>query len=150
MARERPNHKEKIFQLYAEGKSFREIQKILGCSKSTISYHVGKGQKEKTLNRRKQSRHRVAAHIRSKKQGKKCTDCREDYPYWILEFDHLPQYEKLFTIGGKNSRDYTIEQIDAEIAKCELVCSNCHKNRTYWRQNKNGEYDDTITYYEDK
>ena len=105
MARERPNHKEKIFQLYAEGKSFREIQKILGCSKSTISYHVGKGQKEKTLNRRKQSRHRVAAHIRGKKQGKKCTDCREDYPYWILEFDHLPQYEKLFTIGGKNSRD---------------------------------------------
>lgn len=141
-------HKDEIFRLYAEGYSYSEIQKALGCAKSTISYHIGKGQKEKTLNRRKQSRHRTIAYIRSAKQGQKCTDCREDYPYWILEFDHLPKYEKLFTIGGRNSRDKSIEQIQAEIDKCEIVCSNCHKNRSYWRANKNGEYKETEDYYE--
>ena len=48
--------KEKILELRNEGKSYREIQKILGCSKSTISYHCGNGQKEKTRNRTKKRR----------------------------------------------------------------------------------------------
>lgn len=48
--------KEKILELRNEGKSYREIQKILGCSKSTISYYCGDGQKEKTRNRTKKRR----------------------------------------------------------------------------------------------
>jgi transposase len=141
-------HKEMIFKLYDQGMSYSEIQKELGCAKSTISYHLGKGQKEKTMNRQKQSRHRNIAFIREQKQGKRCVDCREDYPYWMLEFDHLPGHEKLFTIGGRRARDFTIQQLIDEIAKCDIVCSNCHKSRTYWRQLKNGEYDDTLSYYE--
>jgi CRISPR/Cas system Type II protein with McrA/HNH and RuvC-like nuclease domain len=43
--------KKKILQLRDEGKTYDEIKKILGCSKSTISYHCGKGQKEKTKER---------------------------------------------------------------------------------------------------
>ena len=43
--------KEKILRLHAEGKSYRQIEKELGCSRSTISYHCSKGQKEKTLKR---------------------------------------------------------------------------------------------------
>jgi DNA-binding CsgD family transcriptional regulator len=141
--------KAEIFRLYEEGKSYSQIAKILGCAKSTISYHCGKGQKEKTMNRQKQSRHRNIAFIREQKQGRPCADCREDYPYWMLEFDHLPEYEKLFTIGGRRARDFTIKQLVDEIAKCDIVCSNCHKNRTYWRLNKNGEYADTEDYYND-
>jgi predicted transcriptional regulator len=60
----------------------------------------------------------------------------------------LPEHKKLFTIGGRRARDFTIQQIIEEIAKCDIVCSNCHKNRTYWRLNKNGEYVDTEVYYE--
>lgn len=143
-----PTLKDEIFRLYAEGKSYSAISRELGCSKGTISYHLGAGQKEKAINRRKQSRHKNIAFVRNAKQGKKCVDCREDYPYWILEFDHLPGHEKLFTIGGRNSRDYSIEQLTAEMAKCEIVCSNCHKDRTYRRQLKNGEYDGISEYYE--
>lgn len=140
--------KEDIFKLYEQGKSYREIQAILGCSKGTISYHLGKGQKEKTANRRKQQRHKAAAYIRKSKEGKKCTDCREEYPYWILEFDHLPEYEKSFTIGGGNNKSMDLNILQAEIDKCEIVCANCHKNRTYRRQLKNGEFPDTERYWE--
>ena len=35
--------KKSILRLRGEGKSFGEIQKILGCSKSVISYHCGNG-----------------------------------------------------------------------------------------------------------
>ena len=48
--------KEKILQLRDEGKTYNEIKNILGCSKSTISYHCGKGQKEKTKERTKNLR----------------------------------------------------------------------------------------------
>lgn len=43
--------KEKILQLRSEGKSYNEIKKLLGCSKGTISYHCGEGQKEKNRQR---------------------------------------------------------------------------------------------------
>jgi len=36
----KPRHlKEKVLQLRGEGKSYREIQKILGCSRGTVNYH---------------------------------------------------------------------------------------------------------------
>lgn len=40
-----------ILKLRSEGKTYNEIVKILGCSKSTVSYHCGDNQKEKTTNR---------------------------------------------------------------------------------------------------
>lgn len=48
--------KEKILKLREEGKSYNEIVEILDCSKSTVSYHCGKGQKEKTMKRQRRRR----------------------------------------------------------------------------------------------
>jgi 5-methylcytosine-specific restriction endonuclease McrA len=45
--------KDKILELRLEGKSYSEIQNLLGCSKSTISFHCGEGQKEKNKLRRR-------------------------------------------------------------------------------------------------
>lgn len=45
--------REKILQLRSEGKTYKQIREILNCSKSTISYYCGEGQKEKTKNRTK-------------------------------------------------------------------------------------------------
>ncbi len=38
--------KEQILELKAQGYSYRDIQAKLGCSKGTIAYHVGIGQKD--------------------------------------------------------------------------------------------------------
>jgi 5-methylcytosine-specific restriction endonuclease McrA len=48
--------KEKILKLRQEGKTYDQIRDILGCSKGTIAYHCGKGQKDKTRRRIKKSR----------------------------------------------------------------------------------------------
>ena len=48
--------KEQILKLRKEGKSYKKIEKELGCSLSTISYHCGKGQKEKAYQRVKKQR----------------------------------------------------------------------------------------------
>ena len=41
--------KEKILKLRSEGKTYNEIEKMLGCSKSTISYHCSKFEVNKDL-----------------------------------------------------------------------------------------------------
>ena len=43
--------KEKILNLRQEGHSYNSIKREAGVSKSTVSYHCGEGQKEKTINR---------------------------------------------------------------------------------------------------
>lgn len=48
--------RDQILKLRSEGKSYGEIQQILNCSKGTISYHCGDGQKEKTKIRYKNLR----------------------------------------------------------------------------------------------
>jgi len=67
-------------------------------------------------------------------KNKPCTDCHISYPYYVMDFDHLPQYEKSFEIGRSFVSGRSMEQIKKEIAKCELVCANCHRIRTHKRE----------------
>lgn len=61
--------KEQILKLRGEGKSYNEIQKELGCSKGTIAYHCGAGQKEKTQNRLKNHRKTLDGILKRKKDN---------------------------------------------------------------------------------
>jgi hypothetical protein len=66
---------------------------------------------------------------------KKCVDCGIKDAR-VLEFDHLPEYEKKFEIAravAGSTRSW--ELILSEINKCEVICSNCHKIRTMTRGN---------------
>lgn len=60
-----------------------------------------------------------------------CTDCGQTYPAYVMDYDHLPgtcKVKHVSAMGGS-----TKEQILEEVAKCELVCSNCHRIRTHAR-----------------
>jgi hypothetical protein len=62
-----------------------------------------------------------------------CVDCGNAYHPAAMQFDHLPEFEKKFEVSAGaflRRRDVIL----AEIAKCELVCSNCHAVRTYERR----------------
>jgi hypothetical protein len=59
-----------------------------------------------------------------------CIECGEDDPV-VLEFDHLGG--KLFDVGRAIS-DRSWDSILEEIAKCEVVCANCHRRRTAVRR----------------
>lgn len=128
----------KIVVLRSEGKTYSQIQQELGCSKGTIAYHLGLGQKEKSAARQKDRRRTISSYIQAVKQTTPCADCGENYPYWIMEFDHLG--DKLFQLSNHHHKGYSLEDVQAEIAKCDVVCSNCHKNRTFLRLVKTAEY----------
>ena len=72
------------------------------------------------------------AWLISLKAGKPCTDCGRIFPHQVMQWDHRPGTEKLGEISG-DFKTRTREEILTEIAKCDLVCTNCHAMRTFSR-----------------
>lgn len=70
--------------------------------------------------------------INSLKQGVPCTDCGEIFPPFVMHWDHLPGFAKVDAVSSMVGYR-TREAILAELAKCELVCANCHVLRTVRR-----------------
>jgi len=67
-----------------------------------------------------------------------CLHCKNDDPE-VLEFDHREQSEKKFNVSEMVGY-YSWSKILDEIAKCDILCANCHKKRTIkqfgsWRGN---------------
>lgn len=57
-----------------------------------------------------------------------CMDCGGIYPPYVMDFDHV-RGKKLFQVAGSLHRSR--ERVLAEVAKCDVVCSNCHRMRTF-------------------
>lgn len=60
-----------------------------------------------------------------------CTDCGERYASYVMDFDHVIGV-KSFGIGTRLGI-HSDTSLIAEIAKCEVVCANCHRERTFRR-----------------
>jgi hypothetical protein len=65
------------------------------------------------------------------KMSRGCADCGYAKHPKALDFDHLK--DKSFTISS-NREMKPMKAILAEIEKCEVVCSNCHRIRTHNRE----------------
>lgn len=70
-------------------------------------------------------------HLYKEKRG--CFDCRNKFPHYVLEFDHRPEYDKIDVVY-RVLRTLGPDAAWKEVAKCDVVCSNCHKIRTYTRE----------------
>lgn len=79
----------------------------------------------------KKRRNEIKEFIRNLKEQTPCTDCKLLYPYYVMDFDHL--YKKAFNVSNM-ARVSGFLKVKSEIAKCELVCSNCHRIRTNQRR----------------
>lgn len=62
-----------------------------------------------------------------------CVDCGFNAHPAALEFDHLPGSDKKFNVMEKVG-SYSLDRIWQEVAKCEVVCANCHAIRTTERR----------------
>lgn len=60
-----------------------------------------------------------------------CADCGVQYPPFVMDFDHRNPAEKSFTISV--GLTHTLDRLAEEIAKCDVVCANCHRVRTFTR-----------------
>lgn len=60
--------------------------------------------------------------------GNCCFDCKKQYPLSVYDFHHLDPKEKEFHIGDKRTWG---ESLQKELAKCVLLCANCHRIRHF-------------------
>lgn len=81
-------------------------------------------------NRRRQKE--LQAFLRELKHNKRCKDCKKRFPYWQLQFDHLDPSSKLANVSSLTTRGK--KKLLEEIEKCDLVCANCHADRTFRRR----------------
>lgn len=99
------------------------------CGKQLTRSHY-KRNKRSYLDRNARAYQRHRALIRQAKSCP-CTDCGIRYPYYVMDFDHRDGEEKLFELNSVARK--TIPGILKEIQKCDVVCSNCHRERTHQR-----------------
>lgn len=72
------------------------------------------------------------------KESNPCMDCGIQYPHHTMEYDHINK-DKLMNVTHMLTGSRSWASIEREIAKCELVCANCHRARTFKRRENDGD-----------
>lgn len=72
---------------------------------------------------------RLRAFLRELK-SRPCTDCKRSYPPCVMDFDHRDPALKTAQVGQLINRYGSKKRLLEEIAKCDLLCANCHRLRT--------------------
>jgi hypothetical protein len=86
--------------------------------------------KQRYFDRNRINRAKLRQYVAKIKESTPCTDCGKQYPHYVMDFDHLG--DKLGLINDFIKR-HNKAALDLEIAKCEVVCSNCHRIRSFNR-----------------
>lgn len=71
----------------------------------------------------------LADKVKTIKEETPCADCKQKFPACCMDFDHQ-RGGKHSEVGSLVGRTSPWEMIEAEIAKCDVVCANCHRIRT--------------------
>ncbi len=76
-------------------------------------------------------RHDRYAQIKNLKEASPCLDCGQHFPYFVMDFDHRDRKSKTRDVSAMVKQMFAWPTVLAEIEKCDLVCTNCHRLRTY-------------------
>jgi hypothetical protein len=96
-------------------------------------------QRNRCRNERKKKARRDAQYAKEKP----CTDCGVQYPHYVMDFDHRPGERKnrrLMRKGRNLTRSVSDlartswKMFALEVVKCDVVCANCHRERTHQRK----------------
>jgi hypothetical protein len=94
--------------------------------------------REQAAKERKMRRARPKAALVLAAREAPCADCGVQHPPEVMDLDHV-RGGKMFTLAQYvvARSDITLEQVEAEIAKCEVRCPTCHRLRHFneraWR-----------------
>ena len=64
------------------------------------------------------------------KDNLECEECGENHPA-CLDFHHEEPKDKIYSISTMVSQGMDIKDIQEELSKCIVLCSNCHR-KLHW------------------
>ena len=86
-------------------------------------YNRNKGRQKAWANKRVRALRRSLDEYKAERQCKRC-----GFSDWrALQFHHRPDTNKLIEVSMAVGRGWSWERILTEIAKCDLICANCHQ-----------------------
>lgn len=90
--------------------------------------------REAVQRRHRKHYYRRRNHVFAYKAERQCADCPDGtiWPAHVLQFDHV-RGEKIGNVSEMIGQGRPLEVIDAEMAKCDVVCANHHAMRTFDR-----------------
>jgi hypothetical protein len=109
----------------------RDIEKVRAARRR---WYAKNAETQKPLavanTRRYQARNRQITH---EAKAQPCADCGVQYPFYVMQFDHVGDGDKTAHVSFLAWVPVSEAKLRAEIAKCEVVCANCHAARTWMR-----------------
>lgn len=61
-----------------------------------------------------------------------CADCGQKFHHSVMDFDHGSNL-KVGEVSVMARKSGNLERAILESFKCEVVCANCHRVRSYWK-----------------
>jgi hypothetical protein len=122
---------EQEFNFKIKKTGLRQLQ-CRECTRLLIKNHYNTNKEYYLLKARKRNktlRDEVNLYLYEYLSKNPCVDCGES-DVVVLEFDHMGIVPKLNTVSFLARVHRPINEIQAEIDKCEVRCANCHKRKT--------------------
>jgi hypothetical protein len=88
----------------------------------------------------------ILAKIVSEAKNKPCEDCGHIFPDFVMDFDHRPNEKKYKKVSYLVKVGYSISTLEKEIAKCDIVCANCHRVRSFYKLERNQSPSQALIY----
>jgi len=64
-------------------------------------------------------------------KNKPCMDCGIQFAPYVMQFDHRNPKDKQAGPATLAHRTTDLEKLKEELSKCDVVCANCHADRTF-------------------
>jgi hypothetical protein len=108
-------------------------QKVERARKYRRDYYHRHAQQEKATSAANREKYRERnRRIVAEAKSTPCLDCGMSYPPYVMHFDHVGD-DKTQEVSVMAAVPVSEAKLRAEIAKCEVVCGNCHAERTRQR-----------------
>ena len=107
-----------------------------GCPKCAYVAKFGETNPNWRGGNTKETRKKRNSDLIKRLKATPCTDCGIQYPYYVMQFDHV-KGKKKYSLSNLKCSACSVETIVQEAKKCDVVCANCHAIRTFKRGYKN-------------
>ena len=127
-----------LSEFYARKTGHRAGQYYEKCKECTKIrgrnyYHVNKERQLPLALIRKHRAHMTKQNYINSIKDVPCADCGYKFHPVAMDFDHRVHTDKIKNIGTMMVKNWSLDRIKTEIEKCDIVCANCHRIRTYFR-----------------
>ena len=119
------------------GKSERKVQNASPSSKAARArYAETDNGKAVNIRAHKKFTAKIRREARALVRAAKdvpCVECGKTFHFAAMDFDHV-RGVKRGNVSTMASKTFSLETLRAEMAKCDVICANCHRIRTYERK----------------